>query len=310
MIIHPDVIGIDVSKTHLDVFDAAIGRSERIQNAREAIAALAHTWQARGSFVLFEATGSYDATLRQVLLEHGIVFSRVNPTRARDFARAAGFLAKTDKIDARMLAAMATHLRPDVYEHPSPEREKLTALSRRRDQLVAMRAQEKTRLSEVQTRHERDSIAALMAHLDAQISRHDEMISELIDSSPELRETRDCLSTMPGIGPVSATVLMAQMPELGQRSPKTIAALAGLAPFNRDSGTWRGKRTISGGRERVRNALYMAALSAKRYSKRFKDKYDAMIKAGKPPKVALIAIARKLLVTLNAMIRDKTAFEG
>lgn len=308
MTISPDFVGIDISKSTLDIFETARGRSERLDNASAPIAAMAARWRRQGSFVLFEATGSYDRRLRQALSAAGVPFARVNPARARDFARAAGFLAKTDAVDARALAAMAEALRPQSAAHSPPQRERLIAMHRRRDQLVAMRAQERTRLSDAHDTQERDSLDRHIAWLAAEIAALDKSIAALIRASADLAQAFARLRSAPGVGPVAATTLIALLPELGTRSPKTIAALAGLAPLNRDSGQFRGTRHIAGGRKRVRDALYMAAFAARRYCPRLKARYDKMIAAGKPPKLALIAIARKLLVILNAMTRDKSAY--
>jgi len=307
MTISQDFIGIDVSKSTLDVFEGA--RSKRIANAGEPIAALVERWRSKDVFVLFEATGQYDQLLQRALQAGGIGFARVNPARARDFARAAGFLAKTDAVDAKMLAMMAERLRPKADAPVAQEREHLRMLHRRRDQLVHMRQQERTRLSEAREPEEKQSIVQHLAWLSGAIKDLDSRIRHFIASVGPLKQACSKLRKAPGIGPVAATTLLALMPELGTRSPKTIAALAGLAPLNRDSGIERGKRTIAGGRRRVREALYMAALAAVRSSDHFAKLYKAFIAAGKAKKLALIAIARKLLIALNAMIRDDTDFK-
>ena len=306
MMIPPDVVGIDVSKHRLDIFHA--GSALRIANTPEALAGPVRTWAAAGAFVLFEATGVYDSTLRQVLAEAGLPHARVNPGRARDFARAAGFLAKTDPVDATMLAAMAAALRPAEAVARDADREALTALIRRRDQLVAMRAMERIRASEAGDAFARTDIEAHLGWLDQRIGDLDRMIREAVRASDSLSQQTALLRTAPGIGPVAAHVLTALLPELGQRNPKTIAALVGLAPLNADSGQKRGQRLIRGGRKRVRDALYMAALSAVRCNAAFKAFYTRLRNAGKPTKLALIAVARKLLITLNAMVRDNTPF--
>lgn len=308
MILHPGSVGIDVSKAFLDIFDPLAGHAERIPNTPAAIAARAEAWRDRAVFVVFEATGRYDRALRLHLAEAGISHARVNPGRARDFARAAGFLAKTDTIDARMLAVMGQALQPDAEPPRSPERERLLGLHRRRDQLVATRQQERTRLSEASCDDNRDSLNDHIVWLTADIARFDKRIARLVASVAELASAWLRLRQAPGVGPVTATTLMALMPELGSLSPKEIAALAGLAPLNRDSGQLRGQRSIAGGRKRVRDALYMAAVSASRTKSRFGDLYRAMRERGKPAKVALIAVARKLLITLNAMIRDNSSY--
>lgn len=309
MTISPDVVGIDISKSKLDVFDAAIGRAERIDNASAPIAALVERWRGHNVFVLFEATGRYDRELRDMLEAAQIRFARINPSRARAFARAAGFLAKTDKVDARMLALMAERLRPLPDTPRQDGRERLHLLHRRRDQLVHMRAQERTRLSEAAELDERLAIDRHIDWLSDEIKNFDARIAAFIDTVPALAEQARRLRTAPGIGAANATTLLALLPELGARSPKTIAALVGLAPFNRDSGAMRGKRTIAGGRKRVRDALYIAALAASRFSPHFKAIYKALIATGKAKKLALIAVARRLLVVINAMIRDRADFK-
>ena len=309
MIIPPGYVGIDISKATLDIFDTAIGRAERLANAREPIAVKAAQWRRQGRFVLFEATGSYDHCLQEALRTEGVPFARVNPARARDFARASGFLAKTDALDARMLAVMAQRLRPQAQEPAAPERLKLAALQRRRDQLVAMRASERTRLKDALDAQEEHSLKDHIAWLSQEITQFERRIAEHIRTTPRMAQAYQTLRSAPGIGPVAATTLLALLPELGRRSPKAIAALAGLAPLNRDSGTLRGKRTIGGGRRRVREALYIAAFAAKRYCSHFRKRYQDMREAGKPMKVALIAIARQLLVRLNAMLRDNICYQ-
>jgi transposase len=310
MIIHPGVMGIDISKHYLDIFDPAVGHAERLANDAASAAQMAVRCSAGGVFVLFEATGQYDAVLRRGLGAAGVAFARVNPARARDFARAAGYLAKTDDVDARMLAAMAQCLRPSPQDIPSADHERLTRLHKRRDQLVAIRQQERTRRSECPDPETNADLDRHLDWLDAAIVAIDRCIQEMLAADLRLARLQALLRSAPGVGPVTATTLIALLPELGQRSPKAIAALAGLAPFNRDSGQYRGQRAIRGGRKRVRDALYMAALAAARSQTRFQTTYRALRKAGKPPKLALIAIARKLLVTLNALVRDQTAFQN
>ena len=310
MTIHPDVVGIDVSKHHLDVFDAALGRGERLANTAEAIAGLARRWAGSGRTVVLEATGHYDRALRQGLETAGVTYARVNPTRARDFARAAGFLAKTDAVDARMLAAMGEALRPKAAAPEDPARERLARLHKRRDQLVAMRQQERTRRAEAQDPALRQDLDAHLVWLDVAVARLDKAIAAFVAEQPALDQANRLVRSIPGVGAVTAVTLLALVPELGARSPKALAALAGLAPFNHDSGKLRGTRAIRGGRKRVRDALYMAAVSASRSNSRFKDSYKRLRDAGKPPKLAFIAIARKLLITANAVMRDQQPFRA
>lgn len=308
MTIHPDVVGIDVSKHHLDVFDAALGRGERLANTAEAIALLTGRWAGSGRTVVFEATGHYDRALRQGLEAADVAYARVNPTRARDFARAAGFLAKTDAVDARMLAAMGAALRPDPAGPGDPARERLALLHKRRDQLVAMRQQERTRRAEAGDPALSQDLDAHLVWLDQAVARLDKDIALFVAEQPALDQASRLVRSIPGVGAVTAVTLLALVPELGDRSPKALAALAGLAPFNHDSGKLRGARAIRGGRKRVRDALYMAAVSASRSNSRFRDSYRRLRDAGKPPKLAFIAIARKLLITANAVIRDQQPF--
>ena len=310
MTIHPDVVGIDVSKHHLDVFDAALGRGERLVNTAEVVAALAERWARSGRIVVFEATGRYDQALRRGLEAAGVAYARVNPTRARDFARAAGFLAKTDAVDARMLAAMGGALRPQAAAPADPVRERLARLHKRRDQLVAMRQQERTRRAEAEDHALSRDLDAHLVWLDQAVERLDKDIAAFVAEQPALDQTSRLVRSIPGVGAVTAVTLLALVPELGARSPKALAALAGLAPFNHDSGKLRGARAIRGGRKRVRDALYMAAVSASRSNSRFKDNYQRLRQAGKPPKLAFIAIARKLLITANAVVRDQQPFRA
>lgn len=310
MIIAPAMVGIDISKDHLDVFDGTTQRGWRTANDAAALRLLLGSWKRAGAFVLFEATDPYDRALREALASEGITFSRVNPLRARDFARAAGFLAKTDQVDARMLAAMASALRPAGDPPPDPERDRLAGLHKRRDQLVAARKAERTRSHTASDPEIAASIAAHITFLDQSIAALEDAIAAFIKASPKLARRDKLLRSLPGIGRVNAATLLALAPELGQRSPKQIAALAGLAPLNKDSGRFRGKRSITGGRKRLRDALYLAAVTAARSKTRFAVFYRALRAAGKPPKLALIALARKLLVTLNAIARENIPFKA
>lgn len=307
MIITPDVIGIDVAKHHLDIFDGATTKAARLQNSPQPIEAWLSTL-GEGRLLIFEATGPYDEALRQALTGAGVGYARVNPAAARHFAKAAGFLAKTDQVDARMLAAMASALRPRPAEARSAAAERLARLHKRRDQLVAARKQERTRRRETKDAELLEGLERHLAFLDAEIAALEAQIAEQIAAEPALKRDAKLLVSAPGIGPRIGACLMALMPELGRRSPKTIAALAGLAPINQDSGLRRGQRSIRGGRKRVRDALYMAAVAAARSNSRFGADYQRLRAAGKPAKLALIAIARKLLVTANAIIRDQQPY--
>ena len=307
MIIPVRYVGIDVSKQYLDIFDEALGVPERIANAPQAITQIAARWRC-DVLVVFEATGVYDLELREALGRAGIRFARINPARARDFARASGRLAKTDPIDARMLAAFGRVMQPATEQAVNPARNALARLAKRRDQLVLMRAQEKNRRSEADDRALAERISRLIEVLDSEIAEIEVDIKELIKAEPEITDEARLIRSLPGVGPVACMQLIAKMPELGRVGAKQIAALAGLAPFNVDSGAFRGKRKIAGGRKRVRDALYMAALNAVRRADPFKAFYERLRQAGKPAKLALIAVARKLLTVLNAMMRDRKPY--
>ena len=308
MTLHPDVIGIDIAKHRLDIYDALSAKHTSVPNQPEPLAELIHTWRERACLVVFEATGPYDALLRRALAGAGLRFVRVNPARARDFARATGQLAKTDAIDARVLAEMGRALALGAEPEPDPARERLAALHRRRDQLVETRAGERTRLAEARAAVS-DSLESHIAWLDGEIARLEGEIETLIGETAELFEAARLLRSAPGVGPVTASTLLALMPELGQRSGKAVAALAGLAPLNRDSGQRRGARVIRGRRRRVRRALYMAALAAVRTHARFREFYGAVLARRAARKLALVAVARKLLVILNAVLKTKTLFQ-
>lgn len=308
MTLPPVSIGIDVAKHHLDLFHPELG-PQQIANTPEALQAWIARLPSRHVLVVFEATGHYDAALRQALTEAGLPHARINPEQARDFARAMGRRAKTDPLDARMLAAFGQRMAPKPRPAADPARARLALWHKRRDQLVAMRQQERTRLSECPDPALEAPIARHIALLSQEIAAVEEMLRALIASTERLRRAERLMRSVPGIGPVTATTLMALLPELGERSPKALAALAGLAPFNRDSGRRRGPREIRGGRKRVRDALYMAAVSAARSRTRLGAFCTALRARGKPPKLAFVALARKLLGVLNAVLRDQTPFQ-
>jgi transposase len=230
MIIAPRCVGIDVSKAMLDIFDDAIGTPERIANAPQPIAQQVARWRNNDVFVVFEATGVYDRALADALRQAGIRYARVNPARARDFARASGRLAKTDAIDARMLAAFAQAMAPAAEPPPEPARNILASLAKRRDQLVHMRAQEKNRRSEVPDPAMAEHIAVHIDFLSHEIKAIEAKIKAFIKAEPKISEQARLLRSAPGIGPVACMQLIAQMPELGRTGPKQVAALAGLAP--------------------------------------------------------------------------------
>ncbi len=308
MTLHQTVIGCDVSKARLDIFNNGTDRFCAINNNSKDISNWLNDLDDKKVLVVFEATGGYDRCLMLCLEDRGISYSRVNPARARDFARASGVLAKTDRLDAKVLADMGVRmdLQPDAVS--SPERVEIAELSTRRDQLVEFRKQDRTRAKLIAGGQARCSIEHHISWLDKEITNLDEAIAEKIKASKQVGKQIRLLTSIPGIGPIAATVLVAMLPELGTRTRRSIAALSGLAPINHDSGKHRGKRRIRGGRRRVREALYMAALSASHSYPRFRDFYQHRLKTNPRAKVALIALARKILVIANAIIREQKPF--
>ena len=297
-------VGIDVSKDQLDVAVAPQGKSFSVANNSAGIEQLTERLRALGpTLVVLEATGNLEYAAAAALAADGVALRVINPRQSREFAKATGRLAKTDKIDAFLLAEFAQKMRPDPRPVPDEQRKRLSALVSRRRQLVAMMAKEKTRHSgayqEVKPRLE-----AHIVWLKQEVDDLDRELQREIHDSPAYQEKGKLLRSVPGVGPVLATTLLIEMPELGQLTNKQIAALAGVAPLNRDSGRYKGKRFCWGGRARVRRVLYMAALSAARHNPTIQPFYQRLIADGKLHKVALTACMRKLLVILNAMIRD------
>jgi transposase len=301
-------IGCDVSKETLDFFDAGQGRHCRIANEVDAITAFVGRLRAGVDFVVMEATGTYDRLLRHALADAGVAFSRHNPEQTHHFSRSAARRAKTDRLDAVMLADYGRLHRPAADPVPDRKRERLQALARRRDQLVEIRAKQKKHLAEAFDDDVAADIEALIAQLDERIRALEAIIRTAIDEAGRSAEDYALMTSAPGVAQVTALTLLAHMPELGQRSPKAIAALAGLAPIDNASGKHRRRSTIAAGRARVRRALYMAALASIKARSRFKATYDAIAARSGSRKVAIIAVARKLIVALNAMIRDRKRF--
>ena len=308
MIIQQNYIGCDISKQTLDIFDPQTSKFVRIDNERVALQAFVGTLDPETDFLVFEATGHHDRLLRITLAQAGIAFARLNPVMVRRFAQSRGRLAKTDRLDARMLSQYGSLLRPRADPKPDLERERLAAFARRRDQLVDARAMELRHLGEAFDAAIATDINAVIAGLDARIAALEEEIARQIQTVEGMAQRTQRLCSAPGVGKVTALTLVSLMPELGHVNPKAAASLAGLAPMNNDSGQKRGVRSIKGGRRRVRSALYMAALGAIRASDRFREFYQAIALRSGSKKLAIIAVARKLLTVLNAMERTQKAF--
>jgi transposase len=299
-------VGIDVSKSTLDVAVRPDGTHRSVPNTDEGFDQLVDLLRPLGPvLVVLEATGGYQRRVVAALSVAGVPVAVVNPARAREFAKALGRLAKTDAVDAAMLAEFAERIRPAARSLPDAQAQKMQELLGRRGQLVGMRTMEKNRLGTAVSRTVRRSIEAHLAWLDEQIGAAEEELDAAIESSDVWKAKDELLQSIPGIGPGVARTLLFELPELGTLSREQIAALVGVAPMNRESGRWSGKRFIVGGRAVVRNVVYMATHAARKWNPALKAFADRLEAAGKPAKVVLIAVARKLLITANAILRDK-----
>jgi len=301
-------VGIDVSKASLDVGVHQTGAFCSLRNNPAGIRSLvARLRRLQPQLVLLEASGGYERRLLDALAAAGLPAALVNPRQLRDFARATGILAKTDKIDALVLARFAATVRPELRRLSDARERDLSALQARRRQLIEMLTAEKNRLEKASPRVARE-IRGHIRHLDRRLEALDKELQDLVRSSPDWRLKAHLLRSVPGIGPVLAGTILADLPELGTLNRKQIAALVGVAPLNRDSGVLRGKRSVWGGRSHVRAALYMNALVASRFNPIIKVFYQRLCALGKPKKVALVACMRKLLTILNSMLRNQTSW--
>lgn len=303
-------VGIDVSKKHWDVALRPTGECFSVPATEPSALKLAEQLQALSpELVVLEATGGLEAVLVGTLAARALPLVVINPRQARDFAKATGKLAKTDAIDAAVLAHFAEAVRPQPRPLPDEEAQKLEALVSRRRQLVEMRVAEQNRRSSTRSTAVRKSLDAHILWLEQQLEQLDKDLDQMLRSSPIWREKDQLLRSVPGIGPVVSRTLLALLPELGTLGRKQIAALVGVAPLNRDSGSMRGRRCVWGGRGAVRAALYMATLVAVRFNPALRAVYQRLLDAGKLPKVALTACMRKLLVMLNAMLKQSTPWQ-
>lgn len=301
-------VGIDVSKAWLDVAVYEQDEMMRIRNEEEGIATLLkHLKKLKPSLVVLEPTGGFEMLLVAELSRAGLPVVVVNAKRVRDFARATGRLAKTDKLDARVLAHFAAAVRPAVRSLRSEDEEQLTALLTRRRQILAMLTVEKNRLVTVRPPM-RSDLQAHIRWLAQNLKTLDQEIEEFVKRSPVWKEKDALLQSVPGVGPITSATMLGMLPELGLLNRQEIAALVGVAPLNRDSGRKQGRRRVFGGRADVRSVLYMAALSAKKFNPIIRAFYEKLLRHGKEKKVALTACMRKLLVILNAMLRTHQAW--
>ena len=301
-------VGIDVSKDRLDV--AVLGEEPgwSVDNTQAGIANLVQQMQEwQPELIVVEATGGYQRVVVEALFQAGLHVAVVNPARVRQFARACGLLAKTDKLDAQVLAVFGQRVQPRRYEDKSEAEKQLSALLVRRKQVEEMLKAEQNRLRTI-TPSLRSSVERMIVVLKEEKKRLDEQIHEAMKQQPAWQEQSEILRSAPGIGPVTTATLLAELPELGKMDRKKIAALVGVAPMNYDSGRKRGYRKTKGGRGEVRSVLYMATLVATRRNPVIQTQYQHLLKRGKEKKVALTACMRKFLTILNAMQRDQQPF--
>lgn len=299
-----EYIGIDVSKCKLDVASWENNEYKQFKNDPDGIEALIEWAKSQEpELIILEATGGLELALVAELAYEKMPVAVINPRRVREFARSIGQLAKTDKIDAKVIAHFGAATHPEARKLPTEDEEKLTALITRRRQIVEMLTAEKNRLHSVRLSM-KENIKAHILWLTDELERLDTEIEKFIHQSPIWKEKDKLLRSVTGVGPVTSATILAMLPELGTLNRKKIAALVGVAPVNKDSGKRQKKRRVYGGRANVRSVLYMAALSASKFHPKIKAFYERLLLAGKEKKVALTACMRKLLVILNAIIRD------
>lgn len=305
------VIGIDVSKDRLDVHVLPDGDAFAVARDGEGLVALVERLAGRPPVCIgIEATGGFETVVAAGLAAAGLPVAVVNPAQVRAFARALGQRAKTDAIDAAVIARFVAATRPEPRPLPAADQQLLADLVVRRRQIVQMIAAEGQRARRRTEPRVRRSIERLVAALEKELAALDQDIDDHIRRSPAWREAEDLLRSVPGVGPVVARTLLAELPELGTLNRHEVAALAGVCPWTRRSGRWQGKGFIGGGRVEVRTALFPAAMAAARYNPALRAFYQRLIAAGKSKKAAIIAVARKLLTILNAILRDKTPWQN
>lgn len=309
---HPSsvCVGIDMSNAQLDLVVEPGGESLTVPSDGPGLATLLmRLRQISPRRIVVEATGGVERALRRALVDASLPVIAVNPRQVRDFAKATGQLAKTDALDAAVLARFAGVIQPPERALPDPQPQELAAVLARRRQVLAMQRAEQNRLDRASVRV-RKRIEAHLRWLNAELARLNEDLDDRIAQSPMGREREDLLQSVPGIGPVMSRTVLAELPELGLLNRKQVAALVGVAPFHRDSGRLRGHRTMWGGRAPVRTALYRATLVATRWNPVIRQCYQRLRAAGKAPKVALVAAMRKLLTILNAMVHHGTPWRS
>jgi transposase len=305
------IVGIDVSKDRLDIAVRPSGEAFVVERNAAGLELLAgRLRELSAHIVALEATGGFETVAAATLAAAALPVVVVNPAQIRAFAKAIGQRAKTDPIDAAVIAHFAEATKPEPRPLPDTATRLLADLVARRRQIVEMIGAERQRERRVTNVRLKTSIARLLKALEKELASLDADIDDAVRGSPAWREKEDLLASVPGVGPAIARTLMAELPELGKLDRKEIAALAGLAPFTRQSGQWRGRSFIGGGRTTVRTALFMGAMVAKKHNPIWKVFFDRLVAAGKPKMVALIAVARKLLTILNAILRDNRSWQN
>ena len=301
-------VGIDVAKDKLDLAVLGEKTSSEATNTKKGISGLVKKMcQLKPKLIVVEATGGYEEALVLALYEAGMPVALVSSQRVRQYAKARGLLAKTDKLDAQNLAEYGKNIQPHLFVAKSEEGRRLSAIMGRRRQLADMQKAEKNRLRTAYLEM-KSSIQTVIDCLEAEVKRLDEEIRNFMNEHKNFKEQEELLRSARSIGPVTAATLLADLPELGKLDRKQIAALVGVAPMNHDSGKKRGYRKTKGGRPELRSVLYMSALSGIRYNPIIKAQYDQLVKRGKEKKVAITACMRKMLTILNAMMRDQQPF--
>jgi transposase len=305
------VVGIDVSKERLDVHAHPVGESFAVSRNAEGLDALiARIGPLKAQAIAVEATGGFETVVAASLAGAGFPVIVVNPAQVRAFAQALGKRAKTDPIDAAVIARFVAATKPEIRALPDAKTRLLAALVTRRRQIIQMMVAERQREPHLPSRHLKKSVARLLKALEKELNALDQDIEDTVRGSPAWREKENLLKTVPGVGNIVARTLLAELPELGQLDRRQIASLAGLAPWTRQSGQWRGKSFTGGGRSSVRAALFLSAMVAAKHNPLLKAFHQRLIAAGKPKMVALIAVARKLLIILNAIIRDNRPWQN
>jgi len=305
----PNYVGIDIAKSSMEVVMHENKDHWTYANDESGLTKLlAKMKRLAPVLIVMEATGGYEVVVASELQSQGYPVAVVNPRHIRDFARSVGILAKTDILDAKVIARYAATVQPACRQLPGKDTQKLGVILMRRRQVIAMLTAEKNRLHQADPAV-KDRIREHITFLEHELDDTNRELKQLVEDNPEWKEKSDIIQSIPGVGPALAVTLLADFPELGKLNRKQIAALGGLAPFNRDSGTLRGKRTIWGGRASVRAALYMGTLVATRYNPVIRRFYTRLISAGKAKKVALTACMRKLLTILNVMIKHHSTWQ-